>query len=123
MKRIMMVLLLAGLTPATGAGASVLAGIDACQTAGLTLTRHFVQVTPAARVAVKGQRERRQVRFARLAATWSADKRSVADAEGFPLNRLLELQGGRRTETWTYPESHAQYVFDSEGHLIERRLR
>lgn len=123
MKRIMMIIMLATLAPIGPAGASVLPDIHASQSAGLALARHYVQVTPSVRIAVKGERERRQVRFARLVASWTPDKRAVAAAEGFPFNRLLELRGSERTEIWTFPESHTQYIFDAAGHLIDRRIR
>jgi hypothetical protein len=82
-----------------------------------------VEVKRGTWVAVKGARERRQVRFARLKDTWSTDHHDVAKEWGFPVFRYREEQAGLRTEVWSYPAAHVEIVFNREGQIIERRLR
>lgn len=82
--------------------------------------KHFVRIGDETWIAVKGRRERRQVRFSRLWTVWSPAQRQTALELGFPINRLLEISAGRETQTWSYPERHLQVVFDGEGRLIGR---
>jgi hypothetical protein len=75
------------------------------------LRKHFVEVSPGIYVAVKGERERRQVRFARLLKSLSGDRLEVYEREGFPTFRHRELEAGIRTEHWTYAGENVTYVF------------
>jgi hypothetical protein len=86
-----------------------------------TLTKHYVEVKPGVKVAVRGARERRQVRFARWVESLTGDRLAVFEAAGFPLYRHRETAGGDRTELWTYPEEGRVYVFRDED-LVEIRL-
>lgn len=103
--------------------ASVIPAVDKAVSAGTTLGKHYVEVAPGVWVAVKGQRERRQVRFARLVAFWSPDQKSVAEKKGFPFHRWRNLEGETLTETWFYPDSNKQFVFDAEGRLLTKGWR
>lgn len=123
MKRILILLtLMAGLA-AVNAAASILPAVEASRSRSLGLAKHYVEVAPGVRMAVKGERERRQVRYARLVNSWSADQQSVAATAGFPYHRFRELAGSRLTETWFYPDQNLQYVFDRRGRLIGQSLR
>jgi hypothetical protein len=108
---------------AVPAAASVLPAVDAAGKAGTTLGKHYVEVSPGVWVVVKGERERRQVRFARLVAFWSPDQKMVAENKGFPHHRWRNLEGDRLTETWFYPETNKQFVFDSGGRLLTKGWR
>jgi hypothetical protein len=115
--------LIALMSPAPNSSASVLPAVDAAEKAGTTLGKHYVEVSPGVWVAVKGERERRQVRFARLVAFWSADQKMVAEKKGFPFHRWRNLEGDRLTETWFYPETNRQFVFDAGGRLLTKGWR
>ena len=71
-------------------------------------------------MAVKGQRERRQVRAARWRQSLSGDRLEVYDQEGFPVYRHYESYAGIRSEHWTYRENRVTYVFKA-GELIQTR--
>jgi hypothetical protein len=106
------------------AHASAVPAVVAAKAAGLTLGKHYVEVSPGVWLAVKGERERRNVRFARLVAFWSLEQKSVAADEGFPHHRWRELYDGRNTETWFYPDRNRQYVFDVDsGKLLKKSRR
>jgi hypothetical protein len=75
------------------------------------LREHYVEVDPGVFVAVKGARERRQVRFARLISMFEGARREVYERKGFPTFRHFERVGGARTEHWSYPDDHVTYVF------------
>ena len=79
--------------------------------ASLPVTKHYVEVAPGIYVAVKGAKERRQVRFARWVDGLQGDREAVYEAEGFPTHRHFETQAGDRTEHWVYPERGLVYVF------------
>lgn len=115
--------LLAATGPVAPAAASVLPSVHAAEKAGTTLGKHYVEVSPGVWVAVKGERERRQVRFARLVAFWSPDQKMVAEKKGFPFHRWRNLEGDRLTETWFYPDTNRQFVFDAEGRLLTKGWR
>lgn len=124
MKRI---LTLVTLALALMAGQALAYPVPAAQTAkaaGLTLGKHYVEVAPGIWVAVKGERERRNVRFARLVAFWSEDQKLVANEQGFPVHRWRDQYDARLTETWFYPDQNRQYVFDvASGALIKSTRR
>lgn len=109
--------------PAAPAAASALPAVDKAVAAGTTLGKHYVEVAPGVWVAIKGERERRQVRFARLVAFWSPDQKLVAEKKGFPFHRWRNLEGERLTETWFYPDSNKQFVFDADGRLLTKGWR
>lgn len=75
------------------------------------LRKHYLEVEPGVFVAVKGERERRQVRFARLIQSLSGDRLAVYEKEGFPTFRHREREAGIRTIHWTYAEKGVTYVF------------
>jgi hypothetical protein len=75
------------------------------------LREHYVEVEPGVFVAVKGARERRQVRFARLINMFGDDRLEVYERMGFPPFRHFEQAGGARTEHWAYPDKQVTYVF------------
>jgi hypothetical protein len=105
-------------------GTSTVPAATLARESGLTLGKHYVEVSPGIWVPVKGERERRNVRFARLVAFWSDDQKSVAIDEGFPHHRWRELYDGHNTETWFYPDVNRQYIFDVEsGGLIKSTRR
>lgn len=78
------------------------------------LSKHYVEVQKGVFVAVKGARERRQVRFARLVEAWQGDRRAVYEREGFPTFRYRELEAGVTTEHWTYPGKQVTYTFQGD---------
>jgi len=105
-------------------GTSTVPAATLARESGLTLGKHYVEVSPGIWVPVKGERERRNVRFARLVAFWSDDQKDVAVDEGFPHHRWRDLYDGHFTETWFYPDVNRQYVFDVEsGGLIKTTRR
>lgn len=116
--------LLCGITPKPASAGSILPAIEAARRApdarSWDVGKHYVKVGDNLWMAVKGKRERRQVRYSRLWSTWSADQRRVATELGFPVHRLLELDSGRESETWSYPEHHVRVVFDGTGRLLGR---
>ena len=71
-------------------------------------------------MAVKGKRERRQVRAARWRRSLTGDRLEVYLREGFPLYRHFESDSGVRTEHWTYRQKGVSYVFKA-GELIQPR--
>lgn len=116
--------LLCGILPKPAKAGSILPAIEAARRApdarSFDVGKHYVKVGDNLWIAVKGKRERRQVRYSRLWSTWSDDQRRVATELGFPVNRLLELDSGRKSETWSYPEHHVRVVFDGTGLLLGR---
>lgn len=81
------------------------------------LAKHYAEVAPGTLVAVRGAKERRQVRFANWVNNLSGDKAAVYAYEGYPRHRLRENWAGRVTERWTYPESRNVYYFQ-DGVLV-----
>ncbi|HEX7878525.1 MAG TPA: hypothetical protein VF720_03900 [Candidatus Eisenbacteria bacterium] len=105
-------------------GTSTVPAAVLARESGLTLGKHYLEVSPGIWVPVNGERERRNVRYARLVAFWSDDQRDVAVDEGFPHHRWRDLYDGHYTETWFYPDVNRQYVFDVEsGGLIKTTRR
>jgi hypothetical protein len=47
----------------------------------------------------------------------------VAEKKGFPFHRWRNLEGDRLTETWFYPETNRQFVFDAGGRLLTKGWR
>jgi len=86
----------------------------------LPISKHYVEMAPGVVQAVRGEKERRQVRFARWLDGLSGDRRFVYDSVGFPTNRHFENYGGDRTEQWLYADLGALYIF-RDGVLIEVR--
>lgn len=84
------------------------------------LRKHYVEVSPGVFLAVKGQRERRQVRMARWIDGLEGDRAAVFGEQGFPTFRHLELQTGRSLEIWSYPATGVTYVFEG-NRLLARR--
>ena len=104
--------------PLAAAQASLLPQIDAARQyrleAGLSelpISKHYVQVAPGVWVAVKGEKERRQVRFARWLDGLTGDRLAVYEIVGFPTNRHFENYAGDRTEHWIYADLGLLYVF------------
>jgi hypothetical protein len=85
------------------------------------LSKHYVEVSPGIFIAVKGMKERRQVRFARWTEGLDGDRLEVYLAEGFPTHRHFESDLGARTEHWSYPARGLTYVF-RDGILIDVRV-
>lgn len=85
------------------------------------LRKHFVEPRPGVIVAVTGSRERRLVRYARWIQLLAGDRLSVYEEEGYPSYRHYELDAGRKTEHWTYPEKGITYVFE-DGNLLGTKL-
>jgi hypothetical protein len=85
-----------------------------------TLTRTQI-VTSNGTFAVKGQRERKQVRMAAWYLSLNGDRLRIRQEMGHPTYRMLTLRSDVRTEVWTYPEHNRAYVFDGDT-LIEQRL-
>jgi hypothetical protein len=79
-----------------------------------TLRKHYVEVKEGIFVAVKGARERRQVRFARLIDSFGGDRREVYERQGFPVFRYRERAAGVETEHWTYPGKQVTYTFQGD---------
>ena len=111
----------------TPAGASLLPQIDQARQyaaqAGLSalpISKHYVEMAPGVVQAVRGEKERRQVRFARWLDGLSGDRRAVYDAVGFPTNRHFEDYAGDRTEHWLYADLGVLYIF-REDVLIQTR--
>ena len=104
--------------PLASAWASLLPQIDAARQyrleAGLSelpISKHYVQVAPGVWYAVKGEKERRQVRFARWLDGLTGDRLAVYEIVGFPTNRHFENYAGDRTEHWLYADLGILYVF------------
>lgn len=87
---------------------------------GPTLTKHYIEVEPGVYFAVKGARERRQVRMARWVDGLEGDRAAVFAAHGMPTFRHQELEAGRTTEIWSYAEGRRTYVFRGDR-LLEHR--
>jgi len=87
----------------------------------LPISKHYVEMAPGVFQAVRGEKERRQVRFARWLDGLSGDRLAVYDAIGFPTNRHFENYGGDRTEHWLYADLGALYIFRDDV-LIEVRM-
>lgn len=83
------------------------------------LTKHSVETAPGTRVAVKGSRERRQVRFARWADALAGDRARIHALLGRPPFRHYERSAGDRLEFWTYPGERRMYIF--RGNRLVRR--
>ncbi len=124
MKRIVTLVTLALALLAGSASAYPVPAVQTAKSAGLTLGKHYVEVAPGVWVAVKGERERRNVRFARLVAFWSDDQKLVANEQGFPVHRWRDQYDNRLTETWFYPDMNRQFVFNvASGELIRSTRR
>jgi hypothetical protein len=100
------------------ARASLLPQIEAARQLGtqahltsLPVTKHYVEVAPGVYVAVKGEKERRQVRFARWVDGLRGDRQAVYETEGFPTHHFYETAAGDRTEQWVYTERGLVFVF------------
>jgi hypothetical protein len=105
------------------AEASRLPALNQALSRGWGIGKHYVEVDDGVFVAVRGSRERRQVRFFRLRDGWSSDQSRAADRYGFPVYRYRDLTAGVLTEIWTYPEKDVDVIFDGEGRFLETRLR
>ncbi|HYV50555.1 MAG TPA: hypothetical protein VE910_01530 [Dongiaceae bacterium] len=119
---------LAGLLLHSPAESSLLPQIDQARQyaaqaglGSLPISKHYVEMAPGVFQAVRGEKERRQVRFARWVDGLSGDRLAVYDAVGFPTNRHFENYGGDRTEHWLYADLGALYIFRDDV-LIETRL-
>ena len=71
--------------------------------------------------AIKGARERKQVRLAAWNLSLQGDRLRIREEMGYPTYRLYELRSDVRTELWTYPHLDRVYVFRGDT-LIETRL-
>ena len=78
------------------------------------LRKHYVEVSPGVFIAVKGKRERRQIRHARLRKGYAGDRATIYGREGFPTFRHRENDGGIRTEHWTYLQGQVTYIFSGD---------
>ena len=72
-------------------------------------------------LAVKGKKERKQVRKANWYLSLQGDRLRVRETMGHPLYRYYELSMGVRTELWIYPAQDIIYVFQG-GKLIDTHL-
>ena len=86
----------------------------------LPISKHYVEMAPGVVQAVRGEKERRQVRFARWLDGLSGDRLFVYNSVGFPTNRHFENYAGDRTEQWLYADLGALYIFRDDV-LIEVR--
>ena len=86
----------------------------------LPISKHYVEMAPGVAQAVRGEKERRQVRFARWLDGLSGDRLFVYSSVGFPTNRHFENYAGDRTEHWLYADLGALYIF-RDGVLSEVR--
>lgn len=86
-----------------------------------SLGKHLVEVEPGVYLAVRGKRERRQVRHARWVEMLEGDRKSVFNKLGAPTHRFYETTAGIRTETWIYPRHHVKFVF--RGDEVWRKHR
>ena len=86
----------------------------------LPITKHYVEMAPGVFQAVRGEKERRQVRFARWLDGLSGDRLAVYEAVGFPTNRHFENYAGDRTEYWLYADLGLSYIFQDDV-LVEIR--
>jgi hypothetical protein len=112
------------LAPIAASANSILPAIESAKTRDGAVMKHYVEIDKGVWIAVKGMRERRQVRFARLVQMWSKDQQKVALKQGWPNFRWREDYAGHVTEVWSYPEVDKEYVFDVEtGALIDKRVR
>jgi hypothetical protein len=130
MKRTLMIVVAAGTllamtaAPSPGVAGSILPGIQSAHRQGTRMSKHYVEVDEGVWMAVKGSRERRQVRFARLMESWSEDQQKVAATLGFPSFRWREDYAGDVTEIWSYPAADREFIFDVEsGKLAGKRVR
>jgi hypothetical protein len=129
MKRILLIVTVAAglfaIAPAPDVSAgSILPGIESARRRDTRISKHYVEVDNGIWMAVKGSRERRQVRFARLIETWSLDQQKIAAKLGFPSFRFREDYAGVITEIWSYPGADKEYVFSvPSGRLVEKRVR
>jgi hypothetical protein len=128
MKRIVLIvsaaaLVVLGPVPDSRAN-SILPGIASARSRNTAVMKHYVEVDKGIWMAVKGERERRQVRFARLMESWSADQQKIALQNGWPNFRWREDYAGCVTEIWSYPDQDQEFVFQvATGKLVERRIR
>jgi hypothetical protein len=117
-----------GVLPSAPAGASVLPQIEAAlalqeATDGEfgAITKHYIEIAPGVRHAVRGARERNQVKFFLWVTGLSADRRAVYDELGYPTERYRERDGDRVTEYWRYESVHRTYVFEGDTLLRTER--
>ena len=103
------------------ARASVLPQIEAVSStnAGF-VSKHYISDGKVL-YAVRGMKERRQVRFANALRAFSADKQKVYGEQGWPHSRYRIDDGGRITEVWAYYDTDRAFVFDASGRLLESR--
>ena len=85
------------------------------------ITKHYIEIAPGVRQAVRGEKERRQVKFFRWVAGLSVDRRAVYDELGYPTERYRERDGDRLTETWRYESTHMSYIFEGDTLLRTER--
>jgi hypothetical protein len=85
------------------------------------ITKRYIEIEPGVRQAVRGERERRQVKFFRWVAGLSQDRRAVYDELGYPTERYRERDGERVTEYWRYESVHMTYVFQGDTLLRTER--
>jgi len=81
--------------------------------ASVALSKRRVEITTVV-YPVKGEQERKQVRYARWRLLLDGDRRDVYDSQGWPTSRTRVNFAGSVTERWTYPEQHRTYVFEGD---------
>jgi hypothetical protein len=81
---------------------------------------HRIEIAPGEFRAVKGIKERREVRHARWAALLEGDRARVLEEEGYPAYRYRETAMGQSAEYWIYPGRGIVYVF-RDGALVDVR--
>ena len=84
----------------------------------VTISKRRVQYTVT--IPVKGKKERKQVRYARLKLLLEGDRLQVYRTKGWPTHRRREDYAGSVTELWIYDAQRMTYIF-KEGRLIETR--
>ena len=84
----------------------------------VTMSKRRVQYSVI--IPVKGKKERKQVRYARLRLLLEGDRLHIYQTEGWPTHRRREDFAGSITELWIYDPQRITYIF-KDGLLIETR--
>jgi hypothetical protein len=82
--------------------------------------RHYYE-SPSGEVYFipRGKRGRKYARRFSLRENLKNDKRRIYDEFGYTPHRLGFNEAGRRTERWKYYTEGLEFLFDSEGYLLE----
>lgn len=77
--------------------------------------------TSSGTYAVKGQRQRKQVRLAAWDLSLQGDRLRIRQEKGYPTSRLYELRTNVLTEIWTYSHEDRVYIFRGDTLLETHR--